>query len=131
MDIETDIIQPILEQLPNVMAIYQFGSTVRGEARSNSDIDLAVFLSGKDQPALWAFAQELAKSIGRDVDLVDLRRASTVMAAQIIHTGQRIYCRDRLLCENYENYRYVEYAEFNELRQGILDDIQQRGSVYG
>jgi predicted nucleotidyltransferase len=65
---------PILKPYINRLAV--FGSTVRGEATSKSDLDLLIRLkpSGK-RPRLGLFKlmeieEALAKKLGRDVDLV-------------------------------------------------------------
>ena len=65
---------PILKPYINRLAV--FGSTVRGEATSKSDLDLLIRLkpSGK-RPKLGLFKlmeieEALAKKLGRDVDLV-------------------------------------------------------------
>lgn len=65
---------PILKPYINRLAV--FGSTVRGEATSKSDLDLLIRLkpSGK-RPRLGLFKlmeieAALAKKLGRDVDLV-------------------------------------------------------------
>jgi hypothetical protein len=36
-------------------------------------------------------AQELAAAFGRDVDLVDLSRASAVLKAEVLRSGQRLF----------------------------------------
>ena len=76
-------------------------------------------------------AQVSAAEYSRDVDLIDLQQASTVMRIQVISTGERLYCSDEHACELFEDFVYSSYAHFNEERAGILRDIAQRGSVYG
>ena len=118
--------------MPDVVAIYLFGSAATGELRADSDIDLAV-LPAAPMPAaqLWSLAQELAVSAGRDVDLINLQSASTVMRAQVISTGKRLYCANELLCGEFEDRVYADYARLNEERRYILDDIRERGRIYG
>jgi len=84
-----------------------------------------------DSASLWGVAQDIAKVIGKNVDLVDLLQASTVMRMQVISTGKRLYCSNLIVCEQFEDYVYVAYARLNEERRGILEDIKQRGTVYG
>lgn len=68
---------------------------------------------------------------GRDVDLVDLRAASTVLRARVIAEGERLFCAAESLCAEFEDVAFSAYARLNEERRAILQDIQQRGSVYG
>lgn len=126
------LVEKVRAALPDVIAIYVFGSQAAGIAGPESDIDLAVLNdSPLSQVTCWDLAQELAREAGRDVDLVDLRAASTVMRAQVISKGQRLFCADERKCAEFEDYVYSAYARFNEERRAILQDIRQRGSVYG
>lgn len=126
------LVEKLREAFPALISVYRFGSYGTKYERPDSDLDLAVY-AGTAMPVieLWRTAQDLASDIGRDVDLVDLASASTVMRAQVIHNGGRVYCADRLACETFEVYAYSSYARLNEERRGILEDIQRRGSVYG
>ena len=72
--------------------MYRFGSSVTGAARLDSDIDIAFLADGPLDPrARFAWQETLAIALGRSVDLVDLRSASTVMASQVVTTGVVIH----------------------------------------
>lgn len=116
----------------NPITIYLFGSASRGELREESDIDIA-FLSNDDIDEYLCFmkAQEIADIFKRDVDLVDLRKSSTVFKAQIIGTSKNIYCSDENKRMYFEMRSFKEYALLNEERAEILKGIGERGSVYG
>ena len=129
---ELSLIDGVRSEIPSVVAIYLFGSAAAGELRTDSDIDLAVLPTAPAPTAqLWSLAQGLAVSAGRDVDLIDLLSASTVMRAQVISKGKRLYCANELLCSNFEDRVYADYARLNEERRHILDDIRERGRIYG
>ena len=129
--LRTRIIHAMLDSLPSIVAIYRFGSWDTPQARSDSDIDLAV-LPGQPLSNLerWELSQKLAQIASRDVDLVDMRCASTVMRLQIIAHGERIYCADEAAASRFETAVYSGYARLNEERREILADIRDRGSVY-
>lgn len=131
MDSKT-ITRTLTEQLPDAIAIYLFGSQARGRAHPTSDIDIAV-LAHDPIPGLQLFqlAQDLALRLHREVDLVDLRRASTVMRAQILSTGQRVETTDEQAVAEFEMYAYADYARLNEERRDLLKGITERGLVYG
>lgn len=131
MDSKT-IIQMLTAQLPDAIAIYLFGSQARGQARPSSDIDIAV-LAHDPIPGeqLFQLAQDLALRLHREVDLVDLRRASTVMRVQILSTGQRVETKDERAVAEFEMYAYADYARLNEERRDLLKGITKRGLVYG
>jgi len=129
---EEVLVEGIRAEVPDVVAVYLFGSAASGELRPDSDIDLAI-LAAAPLPAtrLWSLAQSLALTAGRDVDLIDLQSASTVMRAQVISKGKRLYCADEARCGEFEDRVYSDYARLNEERREILNDIHARGSIYG
>jgi len=75
----------------NVDVIYLFGSSVKNTMRKDSDIDV-VFLSDKsvDSFDLFLLSQKLANLLGREVDLIDIKKVSTVFQAQIILHRRRV-----------------------------------------
>ena len=125
---------PIIDQLrtdfPGLLAIYGFGSRFSGQASPQSDLDLAILVEGKaTAEALWAESNRLADRLGMDVDLVDLRSASTVMQYQIVTTGQRLWERDAQ-ADIYESYILSEKTDLDALRSGQIEDIQHSGRIY-
>ena len=114
------------------MALYQFGSQAKGSARPESDVDLAVLAHHPISAfSLFELAQELAAQLHRDVDLLDLSAASTVMRMQVISTGKCLAAPDEAARREFEMYAYSDYARLNEERRDILKRISASGSVYG
>ncbi len=128
---DTALIEFARQAIPDLIALYRFGSQAKGNARPDSDVDLAV-LARHPIPALRRFelAQELAAQLHRDVDLVDLRSASTVMRMQVISTGECLFTVSDRLQGEFEDLVYSTYARLNEERREILNDVRTRGSVY-
>ncbi len=115
-----------------LIAVYLYGSFALECPGPDSDIDLAVLAqSPVPEEVLRKLTLELMDLSGRDVDLVDLRRVPTVLQMQVISTGKRLFCRDRLPCELFETHVFSDYVDLNERRAGILEDIRRRKSVYG
>jgi len=112
-------------------AIFIFGSAAKGHMKPDSDIDIA-FLNDKvfSNYDIFMASQELADKIKRDVDLVDLSKASTVMQAQVVSTGIIILNTDALRTSLFQMQTLREYAVLNEQRQCILDSIRERGFEY-
>lgn len=113
-------------------AIFIFGSAAKGHMKSDSDIDIA-FLNDKSLSDYDIFiaSQELADRINRDVDLIDLSKASTVMQAQVVCTGITIHNTDALRTSLFRMQALKEYAVLNEQRKCILESIRERGFEYG
>ena len=132
---KTEWFQLIRDLLTNKVKpsfIIVFGSYAKGLSRQNSDIDIAFYsedtvLSSYD---LFIIAQELADLLKIEVDLIDLRRASTVLKAQIFTTGKVIYADDELLLKKQQMTALKMYAELNEQRKEILNRIEESGCVY-
>lgn len=126
------IVQFLLENHPDIIAIYVFGSTSKGTTNSESDIDIALL---PKKPLVswerWILSQRLAKLLNQEVDLVDLSMASTVLRMQIISSGKCLYEGNRKEKERFEDYVYSSYTRFNEERKAIIKDVQDRGKVYG
>ena len=125
------IVKRAQDRLPDLLALYAFGSRIQGQANADSDLDLAVLVAGYADPLLlFNLAGELADVTGCAVDLLDLRAASTVMQYQIITTGVRWWQKDSQAAL-YEAAILSEKTALDEARSALIDDIQQRGSVYG
>lgn len=125
------LMQVLQARVPNLLAVYAFGSRVTGTAGPDSDLDVAVLVAGyADSLVLFDLGGELADVAGCPVDLLDLRAASTVMQYQIITTGQRLWARDAQAAL-FEAAVLSQKTALDTARAGLLADIQQRGTVYG
>lgn len=114
------------------IAVYRFGSSANGDTHRNSDIDLAVLGPMRLTPmARFDLQEQVAAHLGRDVDLVDLRSASTVMAMQVVSTGTLLFEGDPAARGAFEDWTFTSYARLNEERRGILDRVAAEGTVYG
>jgi predicted nucleotidyltransferase len=128
---ETMINNHLLAHIPNAMGIYAFGSQTQGTANQQSDLDLAVLLSGYAEPLqLWTIANQLANLLNIEIDLLDLRAATTVMQYQVITQGKRLWRKD-LSTDLFETHVLSEKTNLEEARANLLDDIKKSGTVYG
>ena len=128
------LIKVLQFRLPNLMAIYAFGSRVSGDATENSDWDLAVLVAGYVPPVvLWELSGTLADVMGTEVDLIDLRAASTVMQYQVLTLGERWWLRadSATLVGVWEAAMLSEMTELNSARAGLMADIAASGVIYG
>lgn len=112
--------------------IYLFGSFAKGEAREDSDIDLAIYTDEIINPYdLFLAAGNLSFEVKRDVQIVHLKDISTVFSAQIVGTKEVLYCEDELLMANYDIRAFKDYVKLNEERKIVLDAIERDGKIYG
>ncbi len=131
-DLASRIIPVLSAALPGLQAVYVFGSVAREQGRHDSDVDLA-FLTGRavDPVARWHVQERLASTLGRDVDLVDLQSASTVMRIQVIGEGLVLVDIDPSARAFFEAMALSDFSRLQDERKGILEDVLRRGHVYG
>lgn len=129
---DTEIAAFLRDAVPRLIAVYRFGSSIAGLSHAESDIDIAFLAASPVEPGTRFEIQErLASRFKRDVDLVDLLSASTVMRMQIISTGRLIAAVDPAAQEAFEDLTYSAYARLNEERREILRQVRREGRVYG
>ena len=130
--IDQEIVGAVLELIPSAQAIYLFGSRAQGNGGPASDLDLGVLMPGKANVVeLWDKAQQLAIRFNIDVDLVDLRAASTVMQHQVVVTGRRLFAAPGLDADRFEMFVLKEMTYLNESRAAVMADIAREGRVHG
>jgi len=124
------IIDTLKEEIPELQALYIFGSYADGTATKTSDIDIAYLASEALSPARrWDLSQKLAILLSRDVDLVELSGTNTIFRYQILSEGTRIY-GEGYEVENFETLAYSFYLRFQEERKPIVDEIMKNRSVF-
>lgn len=115
----------------NTDFILLFGSFAKGNAREDSDIDLAYFsqqhLSAYER---FTLAGDLATLVGREVDIVDLKQIDTVLTMQIFTQGVPIDIKNDNEFTRQKMRAFSMYATLNEQRAPILKAIKERGSVF-
>jgi predicted nucleotidyltransferase len=129
------IIQTILTHTPQVQAVYLFGSYGTEDERPSSDVDIALLLPHEEAKAagsllLGELHLALADLLGKEVDLVNLWRVSTVFQKEIVMTGQQIYCADVYAADEFEMLTLSYYQKLNEERHEILATFAESGRAY-
>lgn len=121
----------VLGAFPQALALWAFGSRVSGQAGPQSDLDLAVLVPGKAEAlALWNCAQQLARDTGIEVDLLDLRATSTVMAHQMLSTGECLYALEPQ-AGSWAAFALNEKLKLDAARAPLLAQIEREGTVHG
>ena len=113
-----------ISPVASVLACWVFGSRAGDSYQRESDLDIAV-LCTRPLSELEAFnaAQSIATALSLDVDLVDLRRASGVLAMEVVLKGRRIRCRDDFAAELFATTRFSEHVSFSEQRAPIVESF--------
>lgn len=118
-------------EIPGLAAVYLFGSFASGEVRPDSDLDLAVFAGPPlPRPLLLSLQQRIANMFNRDVDLVDLAAANTILQVQVIGEGKLVDAPDADAAALFELRVIREYQDLKQRRLAIEADIVARGRVH-
>lgn len=138
--LNTDCIKTILQNLINnnerlhqcIIAVYLFGSVVKGKSHKKSDVDMAFMFDkafykkdpfGAVQEAEM-LSVKVANEIKKPVDVVVINSVSLRFAYYILHQGVCVcqrYLSERILYEILIENEYQDYAPFiKELRESKI-----------
>jgi predicted nucleotidyltransferase len=121
----------ILAALPDVVAIYVFGSAASGDLGPDSDLDLAVLGPRPyDSRQLYDLGRSIEVMSGLDIDLVDLITAPTLLKYEVITGGRQLHCADPGVAFEFEGRSLAEYGRFVEDFAPLFDQIRDTGQAY-
>jgi uncharacterized protein len=115
-----------------VAAALVFGSAVTERMHAKSDLDVALLLRDEyeREALLERLRSGLERVVGRDVDLIVLDDAPTILVHQILKTGAILFCRQPRLYQEFVVRHITEYADFKRIRKPIEDAVLTR-RLYG
>ncbi|WP_323639651.1 type VII toxin-antitoxin system MntA family adenylyltransferase antitoxin [Pectobacterium polonicum] len=120
-----EIVSTLKKQIPDIRMVYLFGSQATGNARADSDIDIAIMATRTLAPIeRWELSNQLTKTMGRDVDLVDLLQASTVLKMEIVRNGKLLYDAETAAGE-FEMITLSMYQHLQKERADIIRSFHQ------
>jgi predicted nucleotidyltransferase len=102
-----------LEGLAGIRLAVLFGSAASGRARADSDVDVAVLVEHDlDAGAESRLTRTLSLATGRNVDLIGLQRASTLLKWQVASKGVPLVERTPGEFARFRAGAASEYLEF-------------------
>ena len=91
-------IRNVIERYDDIDFATVFGSLSSGNFRDSSDVDIAIAGQNEFSPAqMLAIKKELTVALGREVDLLDLRRHAGVILKEALCKGKVVLKRDPVL----------------------------------
>src|SRR5437867_4303593 len=127
------LIDRIRAALPEVQAVYAYGSRVRGGSHPASDLDLALLFprQARFEPlALLDLRADLELIAGCPVELAVLDPArDLVHCKEVVAYGATLYVSDRRAVDDFEMQVLADYARLCDERRHIVDAYRetQRG----
>ena len=126
-----DVVRVLQAAVPGLQLALLHGSYARGDATPASDVDVAFLAPAPVAPSLITETREaLEQALRRDVHLIDLRTASTVLRHEITRHGEVLHTDGSSAVEQFLDFALRDYVRLNEERAGILQDINERGRVH-
>lgn len=109
------LLRRIRATLGQVDGVWLFGSFARAQATPDSDLDLAVLGPQPFDPVvIFDLGLELGVMAGRDVDLVDLRRAPVVLKKEVLTGGALVGEHAQAACERFAAEAMALYVAFRD-----------------
>ena len=108
-----------IEAYPEVVAIFLFGSHVRGTNKPLSDVDIAVILKEPDS----RIEAEIGSMYSEELDVVLFHRLPLHIQFEVLKYGREIFCRDEALLLDIKRIVLRNYLENSWLYRRIASDV--------
>lgn len=125
-------LQKAIASGPPARFVALFGSVAKGTSRADSDVDLAWIPVDRDLPLAdeLQFQAQLTLAAGREVDLVRLDRASTLVRHEVAKDGQLLAGDpDAFVCFRAE--AVGEYLDFEPALRDACEQFRRRLQAEG
>ena len=102
----------------NVVAVYVYGSRLKGYSTAKSDLDLAVVVDDVDKinyQSLYLKINQLFKKIEIDLRIVTAKSSPTYLF-QVLKSGQCVYQRDEIEKVQFETKALKDFYDSQHLR---------------
>jgi predicted nucleotidyltransferase len=117
-----DAVLAVLASHPEIRIAILFGSLARDAGRPDSDLDLAVAAAAPlDASQKTTLIAELARRVGRPVDLVDLHHATGLVLREVLTRGARLRTTDAQLLAALLRRLWLDEADFQPYRRRMLE----------
>lgn len=140
MKINFQSIQKQLKDIPEVLAVYAFGSSIRGNLTALSDVDIGVVLFEPEK--IFANPQKyqeiydkvfrvLIEAINsQKLDLIFLQKTGLAVQKEAVLDGEIIYAKDLEKTYLYKENVLNSYLDFKPVINYFQQKIMERG-LYG
>ena len=117
-----------LDADPRIAYGLVFGSSARGEARTGSDVDVAIGLAADvefDALAVGRLVSDLERVSGRTVDLVLLHEAPPALAYRAFRDGVVVFVRNRSALVERRVRAVLDYLDYRPFEAAFVRGVLQ------
>jgi uncharacterized protein len=118
------LVERIRQLIPGIVAIYAYGSRVRGIQHPASDLDLALLLPGHEEVSPLVLAQlqgDLEAMAGFPVEISVLSLSTQVVhCKEVVAGGEPVFVADRRAVDEFEMRVLSSYARLCEDRMPVV-----------
>ena len=129
----SDMIKKLKEALTiqrDIVLVFLFGSFVRGDITSFSDLDIAIYFTDTiDFYRINDLREDISEMLGIGVDIVVLNTASPVIKMQVLKKGTLLINKDQRAYNEFFVNTVKEYDDLKRTRKEIEEKIL-RGRIY-
>lgn len=106
----------------DILAVFLFGSLVKGEACSSSDIDICMVLTEADDK-LYMSRKKLEYTGICDIDISIFQQLPLYIKQRVLKEGQLLFCRDEDRLYRLAIETVKEYEDFKHIYHEYLGNI--------
>jgi len=126
----------ILMEYENIIFAYIFGSYVQRKIGTDSDIDIAIYLEKKmDIETYLEIKMHLSDACKREVDLIVLNDAISLLKYQIYKNNILLFTRDKTIETRYKVKTLFEYSDmkryldlsYNKTIDRLKEEVESNG----
>ena len=132
----------ILEQIPYLRLLVLFGSRARGDSEEFSDWDFALLfdeeLRRQYEPGggwhcyrSWGVLQQILDLGDDEMDWIDLKNASDLLAHEIAQDGVVIYESEPGIFQQFQRAHLKSVVEMKQIRRDLRDKVKARLQAWG
>ena len=110
-----DLLRRYFERRGDVALAFLFGSSAKGCDGRDSDVDIAIYLTDKEEEdRIWA---QVSRIVEREVDLILLNDASATLISNVFKTGIPLVIKDRRLYWDLYLTKTLEAEDFSQFAE--------------
>lgn len=115
----------------DILLFFVFGSIVKGRAREESDIDIAILFSKKPSiEVLFKIKDEISEILKKEIDIAVLNVASPILEMQVLKNGKLLFERKK---GEYAKFfiKTIELYEDLKICRAEVEKKILKGRIYG